>query len=413
MTKSTIYGGKELNGEISINASKNAALPILCASLLNKGKTKILNLPKIDDINQLLSIFSYLNINYSYKDTFQINPTNFEYKTLAISDVTKFRASYYLIGVFLYLFDKCEINTPGGCNLGNRPLNYHLEAFKKMGYKIEYDKETIKISREYMTRKITYKLEKPSVGATINIILAGLKSGVTIINYAKEPEVIDTINFLNKMGCNIYYKDNLYVMPSTINKNIAYSIIPDRIEALTYVIMALLCGNIKINNINLLHIDSIIKLLIINGANIQIEKNALVVYKSKITPFNFETDYYPGIPTDIQPLLSVLFLYNKGNVFIKDDIFENRFSALYELQKLGAKCEINPPYAKITNSVLIGGNVVAKDLRAAAALLVCALASKCVTTIENYEIINRGYAHIYDNLKNLGAKFENETVLLE
>lgn len=406
MSKIKIYGGKELNGTIQISGAKNAALPILCASLLNKGSTTLKNIPKITDIEQLLLIFSYLGVKYTWNETLTIHPENITYKSLLIDDVSKFRASYYLIGVFLSLFGKCEIKHPGGCNLGPRPLDYHINAFAKMGYEVTEIADVLKITKKKLNQNVCIKLPKPSVGATINILLASCKTGICLENYAKEPEVIDTIDFLNKIGYNIILNKRLYVFEGDARKNLTYEIIPDRIETLTYVIMALLCGNITLTNTKLLHIDKVIRELILNNSNIIIKKNSLVIQKSKVEPFDFETEVYPGIPTDIQPLLSVLFLHNHGNAMIKDDIFPNRFKALEELQKLGGKIEINPPYAKLNYSILTGGKIQAPDLRATAALIVSALATQSVTTINNYEIVHRGYPNIEENLKTLGAKFE-------
>lgn len=408
MSKIKIYGGRELNGVVEISGAKNAALPILCASLLCKGVTTLKSIPDISDVHQVLSIFTYLGVSYTWGDHLVIDATGLAYKTLAIEEVRKFRASYYLIGVFLSLFGKCEIYLPGGCNLGDRPLDYHLMAFRKMGYQIIETGDLLQIQRTTRPEKVLIKLPKPSVGATINILLGGVKENITLQNFAKEPEVIDTIDFLNKAGYQIITNKHLYTFTGKPKRNVTYEIIPDRIETLTYVIMALLCGNITIKNIKLLHIDRVIRELILHNANIIIKKNSLEVHRSKVEPFHFETGFYPEIPTDIQPLLAVLFLHNHGQATIKDDIFTNRFRALKELKSLGAKVDIDPPFARIEGSVLMGGMMNACDLRAAASLLVSALATNSITTISGIEVIERGYTNLYETLKSLGAKLELE-----
>lgn len=407
MSKIKIYGGKYLSGTVKIHGSKNACLPIMCASLLNKGKATIGNVPKIADVYNLLNIFSYLNVSYTFVDDFLvIDSSKLTYKDLLIAEVLKFRASYYLIGVFLALFGKCKIYYPGGCKLGERPLDYHFEAFKAMGYNVNCNENLIEIDGKLKNDHINITLKGNSVGATINTVFATIFSNATIYNYSLEPEVVDTLNFLNKLGFKIIKNRSIEIFTSIPKRSVKYKIIPDRIEALTYIIMALLCGNIKLENVNLLHIDYPIRTLILNNADIIMYKNVLCCNKSKVVPFSFDADLYPKIPTDAQPLFSILFLFNNGSAIIGDKVFKNRFSAPLELVHLGARINTMDNKIITNHSVFVSGSVKASDLRACAALFLFAIASPTNTVINNYEIIERGYADFLRNLKNLGVKYE-------
>lgn len=407
MSKIKIYGGKYLSGTIKIHGSKNACLPIMCASLLNKGKATISNVPKLTDVYNLLNIFSYLNVCYTFNDeVLVIDSSKLIYKDLLIDEVLRFRASYYLIGVFLALFGKCRIYYPGGCKLGERPLDYHFEAFKAMGYDVNYNDNIIDISGNIKQENMNITLKGNSVGASINVVFAMIFLGGTIHNYSIEPEVIDTLDFLNKLGFKIIKNKSIEIFKANPKRSVKYKIIPDRIEALTYIIMALLCGNIKIENVNLLHIDYPIRTLILNNADIIMYKNVLNCNKSKVVPFSFIADLYPNIPTDAQPLLSVLFLFNNGNAIIEDKIFKNRFSAPLELVHLGARVNTLGNKIITNHSIFVSGSVTAYDLRACAALFIFALASNTNTIINNYEIIERGYADFLNNLRAIGAKYE-------
>ncbi len=407
MSKIKIYGGKYLSGTIKIHGSKNACLPIMCASLLNRGRATISNVPKIADVYNLLSIFSYLNVTYTFTDdVLVIDSSKLTYSDLLINEVLTFRASYYLIGIFLALFGKCKIYYPGGCKLGERPLDYHFDAFEAIGYNVNYNDNIIEIAGIPKNEHIDITLKGNSVGATINIVFATIFLNATIHNYSLEPEVIDTLDFLGKLGFKIIKNQNIEIFNSIPKRSVKYRIIPDRIEALTYVVMALLCGNIKLENVNLLHIDYPIRTLILNNADIIMYKNVMCCNKSKVIPFNFEADLYPKIPTDAQPLFSVLFLFNNGSAIIEDKIFKNRFSAPLELVHLGARVTAIENKIITNHSIFVSGSVRAFDLRACAALFLFAIASPTNTVINNYEIIERGYDDFLKNLKSLGVKYE-------
>ncbi len=407
MSKIKIYGGKYLSGTIKIHGSKNACLPIMCASLLNRGRATISNVPKIADVYNLLSIFSYLNVTYTFTDdVLVIDSSKLTYSDLLINEVLTFRASYYLIGIFLALFGKCKIYYPGGCKLGERPLDYHFDAFEAIGYSVNYNDNIIEIAGNPKNEHIDITLKGNSVGATINIVFATIFLNATIRNYSLEPEVIDTLDFLGKQGFKIIKNQNIEIFNSIPKRSVKYRIIPDRIEALTYVVMALLCGNIKLENVNLLHIDYPIRTLILNNADIIMYKNVMCCNKSKVIPFSFEADLYPKIPTDAQPLFSVLFLFNNGSAIIEDKIFKNRFSAPLELVHLGARVTAIENKIITNHSIFVSGSVRAFDLRACAALFLFAIASPTNTVINNYEIIERGYADFLKNLKSLGVKYE-------
>ena len=402
---------KKIKGSIDILGSKNSSLPIIAASLLVNGIITLNNVPNIKDINHFLCILEELDINYKFNNHKLIIYSN-KIDNLNINSayVKTFRGSYYLMGVLLSRYKKLSINLPGGCDIGKRPIDYHLEGFKLLNTKLEFKDDLIYLNSDKLKGNII-NLKSKSVGATLNILFASLYAeGKTIINNPSiEPEVKDCLNFLIKLGFDI--KDNntnleINGLNDIINIDLEYSIIPDRIEALSYTILGLLLGKpLIINNINYDHIKTVIDLLIDNNARISIGENSLVVRKSKIKSFSFETKPFPFIPTDIMQILGLLLIKGNKESFIKDNIYDNRYNSYIELNKLG--CNIkqidNVLYIKGVKK-LKGNTLEAKDLRGACALIISGLISNNTTYIKNYEYVLRGYDDFINKLIKLGAK---------
>ena len=399
-----------VRGEVNIDGSKNSALPIICASLLNEGITKLENVPNIKDINELLGIIDFLGCNINLKNNTLILKPHLENKDILHESCKDFRASYYLMGVYLALFNHVKIYLPGGCRIGKRPIDFHLAGFEKMGatYQIIDDYIDIKMDHPH-SAKIT--LPKKSLGATVNLSLVAAKlDGITVIeNISLEPEVLDFISFLTSLGINIIRKkDTLYIKgQKQILKNVCYSIIPDRIEASTYISLGLLTDGIKINNINPNHLKNILVPLINNGADIKVTNDTIIVGKSQINGFNIISSEYPALSTDIFPVLIPIMAHCKGLSTITETIYENRFMVCDELKKLGVDIEVTGNKCTI-KGLIDTKNITAcaTDLRCAAALVLYAISAKKDIVIENIDVIERGYAHIYDKLKKLHVKFK-------
>ncbi len=413
MSSITIKESLNLKGEINILGSKNSALPIIIASLLVNGKITLQNIPYIEDIINILEIFDELKIKYKFNNnTLIIFSKEINYNKTFEKNIKKLRASYYFMGVFLARYKYINILYPGGCNIGSRPIDLHLFGFKKLNADLNLSNNTIEISGKNMIPNLI-ALEKKSVGATINILLSSTYlQGVTIIeNPATEPEVDDIINFLNVLGFKCFRLNNYIIIEGKkdIIKNIdiVYKFIPDRIETLTYICFGLKnFSELTLNNVNINHILKPLKLLTDANANIEIiNNNKIKIHSSFLKNFNFETNSYPDIPTDIMPILGILQLLSDNNKStLKENIFENRLNSFHELTKIGAKISF------ISNNEIIitgikkfdKGIVYAYDLRGAASLIFAGLNSESLK-IENYEYINRGYDSLIDNLIKCNA----------
>ncbi|MGM9969268.1 MAG: UDP-N-acetylglucosamine 1-carboxyvinyltransferase [Anaeroplasma sp.] len=396
-----------LKGTVSISGSKNATIPILCASLLQKNLV-LENVPNILDIKRLIRILKYLGSEIkTKKNKLFINNSNIEYKSLTIEECSLIRGSYYLIPIMLNLFGKCEITLPGGCQIGKRPIDAHLDAIKAFGYSINEESNMLIIKRGNIANNIKYSLIKESVGASINTILLALNCDYAVIdNLTIEPEGLALIEFLKLIGYNIEHFDKKCVLKKgkSINLDVRYRIIPDRMEAMTYIIIGLLCGNLKIKNAEYNHMKYPIDLLVKNGFNIKIYKNNIIAKLSSGNCFSFETKPYPFFPTDMQPLIGVLMAFSKGSCTIIENIFESRMQIYKDLSKAGGSINVidNKAYVIGSNDYdFIKGN--AYDLRQGAALLVASL--KIGGIVSNTKIIERGYADIYKKLKKIGVKF--------
>ena len=414
MEKLEVIGEKKLKGTIKISGSKNSSLPILAATLLSSKKVKILNLPRVKDIETMLlllrSLGSNIKFNKKNKSVDVYNSKNI--KTFASYNLVKtMRAGILVLGPLLARFNKAKVSLPGGCAIGARPVDIHLKALSKLGVKY-------KIIQGYIYAKApkglignVIKFPKISVGATENLILAAsFAKGKTILkNCAIEPEIGDLINFLRKMGCNIKWtgKRTVTIIGVKKLKEAKYKVMFDRVEAGTYMIAsALMGGNLKITNIKPKIIKTEIDILRKVGVSIKIKDTEVkIIGKKKIKNIKLTTSPYPGFPTDLQAQLMVLLCKSFGRSEIVERIFENRFMHASELNRMGAKIKI------LGNKAVIEGNVnfkaaelMATDLRASVSLILAALTAKGKSIINRIYHLDRGYENIEQKLRNVGAK---------
>tara|TARA_B100001123_G_scaffold333374_1_gene376250 strand:- start:994 stop:2253 length:1260 start_codon:yes stop_codon:yes gene_type:complete len=413
MEKLEVIGGKKLRGSISISGSKNSSLPILAGTLLSNKKVRILNLPKVKDIETMLlllrSLGSKIKFNKKNKSVDIYNSKNM--KTFVSYNLVKtMRAGILVLGPLLARFGKAKVSLPGGCAIGARPVDIHLKALAKLGvkYKIIQGYIYAKVSKGLIGNII--KFPKISVGATENLIIAAsFAKGKTILrNCAIEPEVKDLINFLRKMGCNIKWtgQRTITIVGVQVLQNLKYKIMFDRIEAGTYMIAsALTGGNLKIRNVNPKIINTEINILKRIGTKIKIKDNEInIIGRSKIKNIKLKTAPYPGFPTDLQAQLMVLLCKAEERSEIREKIFENRFMHASELNRMGAKIKI------FGNRAIIEGNVnfkaaelMATDLRASVSLILAALTAKGKSIINRIYHLDRGYEQIEKKLRNVGA----------
>lgn len=397
---------------IKISGSKNSGLPIIAAGLLCDEDVIIRNVPCISDIKTLIAIIKGLNCDINFVDnTVYIKKSDLVYKKIKDKNISKLRGSYYLIGSLIGLNTSLNMSIlyPGGCKFGKRPINYHLKAFKDMNLKVKASKKKIIIKGK---KQITnHNLEYPSIGTTINIILASSKSnGITIINNAAiEPEVIDVCNFINSMGGNIIVKDNRTIEIHGVHylHSTNYKIISDRIEAGTFLILGAMHNGIKITNIDASIITPITTVLKNIGYNIIINKKSIILKNDTlIKPFNLELNPYPAFPTDLGPLMCVLASTIPASSTILDNIYPDRTSHIDELKKLNINIKKKDNTIVITGgNILINNDVTAHDLRCSAALVLAASLSSSFTVIDHIEHLFRGYEDIRKKLNSLGIDF--------
>lgn len=411
MSSYIIEGGKKLRGEVSVSGSKNASLPIIASTILNGGTTKLYNIPDIRDTRITLEILKYLGCKVKKSHgKIEINTKNMSDKEIPEHLMSQMRSTVVLAGAILGRFKEATFSYPGGCDIGARPIDLHLSAFKKMGINIEENYGFITCKCDKII-SADINLDFPSVGATENIILAAtFAEGTTkITNAAMEPEIVDLANCLNKMGAKIEGAGTKIIKITGVKtlKNISYTVMPDRIEAGTLLcIGAATGGNLKLTNVNANHISPIIAKLEECGCNIEVEKNEIILNRTKkIKAVDIKTMPYPGFPTDMQSIFGALLSTAKGTSIITENIFENRYKYVQELNRMGAKINVEGRTAVIKGTKRIqGANVVASDLRGGAALIVEALVAKGVTQIDNVHYILRGYENIEEKLKKLGSK---------
>ena len=415
MKKLIIEGGNLLNGNIRISGAKNSAVALVPAALLSDEKVIIDNIPNISDITALKEILTFLGAEvYHHDKIIEINPNNVNNKEISAEISKKLRASYYFMGALLGKYKKAVMYFPGGCSIGARPIDLHLKGFEALGAKITIEEDKYIIEAEELIGN-EINLDFASVGATINIMLAAVKAkGITIIkNAAKEPEIINVATFLKEMGAKItgIGTSELKIEGVKELKGCKISVIPDRIEAGTYIIAGALAGkNLVIENIVPTHIESLLNELLRMNTNIKIYDDYIIINnENKLNPVDIKTETYPGFPTDLQQPMTTLLTQCNGISTIEENIYENRFQNAHYLNLMNGNLEINENKLIINGPTsLVGKTVKATDLRAGACLVLAALIADGTTIIEDAEHILRGYENIIDKLSNVGAKIKLE-----
>ena len=413
MKQLKIEGNKTLSGTIEISGAKNSAVALIPASILSDGIVKIDNVPNISDIDALNEILEYLGAKVKRTDKeIEINSKEIKNKEIPEEISKKLRASYYFMSALLGKYKKVEMYFPGGCSIGARPIDQTLKAFEALGAKVieENNKYTI-TAEELIGTDIS--LDMPSVGATVNAMLVSTKAkGITkIYNAAKEPEIVSVATFLNNMGAKIKGAGTSTITIEGVNNlsGAFTEVIPDRIEAGTYIIAgALLGNNLKITNIIPKHVESLTEKLKEMGVPLTIKEDSIIVSKANnLKPVKVKTLGYPGFPTDLQQPLTTLLTQVNGTSTLEETIYENRFKNVEYLNKMGANIEIIGQKIKIKGPTkLTGTNVEATDLRAGACMVLAALIVDNTTTINSIEHVLRGYENIIEKLSNVGAKIE-------
>ncbi|OGH68931.1 MAG: UDP-N-acetylglucosamine 1-carboxyvinyltransferase [Candidatus Magasanikbacteria bacterium RIFCSPHIGHO2_01_FULL_47_8] len=425
--KFIIRGGKKLRGAIDVKGSKNAALPILAATLLTSGKCRISNIPRVSDVSGMLELMKEIGseIKWVGEDSLEIENKNITLSKIKGDAVKKMRASILLVGPLLARFGKVEnMQYPGGCSIGQRPIDVHLNAFKDLGAKIKNGKNSFSIyldSKDVLSKDVV--LEEFSVTATENILmyLSGIDKDVRIKIAAAEPHVQDLAKFLKKMGANISGEgtSTICVKGLSAPKGARHNVVSDYIEAGTFVLMGLsVGGDIIIKNAPIDDLDFVIKKLTAAGAKISLDrKNSTISVKSaypgsgtksRMAIAKIQTLPHPGIPTDLQSAFAVLATQAKGDTLIHEPMYEKRLEQLLELVKMGANVDLLDPHrAVIAGPVkLTGAEVAGNDLRGGAALVIAALSARGKSTISGVEYIERGYENLVERLRGIGADIE-------
>ena len=415
MPKIKIEGGHKLSGTIPISGAKNSVVALIPAAILCDGTATISNVPDITDVDDLESILIHLNAKIKRTTgKVEINSSDIINKEITPELSKKLRASYYFMGALLGKFKKVDMYFPGGCAIGERPINLHLKGFEALGATITEEDNHFIIEADSLKGSNIY-LDFPSVGATINIMLAAVKAkGKTIIdNAAAEPEIVNVATFLNNMGAKIKGAGTNTITITGVKylHSCFHEVIPDRIEAGTYLILASLLGeNLKIDNIIPNHLEALIAKLTESGVDMEIGIDYIIVKEVKnYKSLSIKTLAYPGFPTDLQQIMATYMTQCKGSSTIEETIWENRFQNLYELEKMGAIIKIRKDNKKATikgKTSLIGTEVTSTDLRGGASLVVAALIAEGTTTISNISYILRGYDKIIEKLTKVGAKIE-------
>ena len=415
MSKFIIQGGKKLEGEVKISGSKNAALPIIAATILIQGKTTLYNVPNIQDVQTMYEIIKDIGGKVTKKNNKIIIDTS-KIHTYEIPEnlMRKMRSSVILAGAIIGRYNKAKFSYPGGCEIGSRPIDLHLKGFEKLGIKIKEEYGEIICSAEKIIGT-QINLDFPSVGATENIILAScLAEGTTVLtNAAKEPEIEDLAKFLNKAGAKIKGAGTDRIEITGVKKltEISYNIMPDRIESGTYLVAGAITGGIvKITNANPNHIEPVLNKLEEANCILDIGKNYVEIKAPKrVKAVDIKTMPYPGFPTDMQSIFGALLSTAKGTSIITENIFESRYKYVQELNRMGAKIKVEGRSAIIKGTKRIqGANVVALDLRGGASLVLEGLAAKGITQIDNVHYILRGYENMEEKLKKIGARISFE-----
>ncbi len=412
MKKLVIEGKRELAGKIKIGGAKNSVVALIPAAMLTNGKCIIKNVPNISDVRLLIEMMKLLGSNIEFKDdVLYIDNKNAINHEIDEHYASKMRASYYFMGVLLSKYGYAKISYPGGCTIGARPINFHVNGFKKLGAEVVTtpDEKTYIITGENLVGNDIF-LDMASVGATINIMFASVKAeGITKIhNAAKEPEIVNIAEFLNSMGAKVSGAGTSEIIIEGVKElhDGEVEVIPDRIEAGTYVIMgALLGNNLVIDGIVKEHLDALLSKLYEAGCNFEINGNKITISKTdRLNPVNVKTLVFPGFPTDLGQPMSTFLTQCDGDSVFEETIYENRMRHIKYLNLMGANIDLDDKVAIIHGKTsLIGQNVEATDLRAGAAMLLAGMIAEGRTEITNIEHILRGYENIVEKLSAVGA----------
>jgi len=411
LEKFVIKGGNRLTGEVTISGAKNAAVAVIPAALLVEGVCRIENIPNIQDVSVILEMLVKLGakVQYINSNTIEIDCTKVESYKAPYEMVRKMRASYYLLGALLGRFKRAYVAMPGGCDFGVRPIDQHIKGLEAFGAKIKVSHGVIDASVDHLKGNQVY-MDVVSVGATINLMLAAVKAeGITVIeNAAKEPHVVDVANFLNSMGAIVKGAGTDVIKIKGVKKleGGSYAIIPDQIEAGTFMIAAAATGgDVLIKNVIPKHLESITAKLIEMNVNVEEYDDAVRVWRTKkLTKANVKTLPYPGFPTDLQPPIVVLLSTAEGTSIVTEGVWDNRFQYVDELKRMGANIKVDGRTAIIEGiHQLSGSPVKATDLRAGAGLVIAGLMADGVTEIHDLKHIDRGYEYFEEKLSSLGA----------
>ena len=414
MEQYVVKGGVPLRGEVSIGGAKNAALGILAAAIMTDETVTIENVPNVRDTRVLLQAIEGIGakVKYIYNNTVQINGGSISDLNVEYEYIRKIRASYYLLGALLGKYKESNVALPGGCNIGSRPIDQHLKGFKALGAKVNIDHGVVSAKAENLVGGHIY-FDVVTVGATINLMMAScMAEGETILeNAAKEPHIVDVANFLNAMGANIKGAGTDVIRIKGVNRlhGCTYSIIPDQIEAGTFMMAAAATrGDIVIKDVIPKHLESITAKLLEMGCKlVEGDDWIRVIAEGEVGSTNVKTLPYPGFPTDMQPQIAVALALAKGSSMVTESIFENRFKYADELSRMGANIKVEGNSAIIDGvKKLTGARVSAPDLRAGAALVIAGLAADGITVVDDIVYIQRGYENFEDKLRSLGAEIE-------
>jgi len=409
MDKFIVNGGKQISGEVDISGAKNAVLPLMTAALLVDGKTTINSVPDLRDTRTMIRLLEIIGANVTFKNNSLSIDASYINNLEAPYDLVKtMRASFYVLGPLLARFGEVRVSLPGGCAWGPRPVDFHLKGLEKLGAKISLESGYILAKAEYLKgNKISFDF--PSVGATGNILMASvLARGETQIeNAAKEPEIVQLCEMLNQMGANIIGIGTDKITVNGVDKlhPVDIDVIPDRIEAGTYLIAGATMGDITLNNCNPKHLNDVINKLKLSGANITSTENSVSIQKiDTIKAVDLTTEVYPGFPTDLQAQWMVFMSIAKGKSIIIDTVYHDRFTHIPELNRLGADIQLTDNKA-VVNGVnkLKGAQVMSTDIRASAALILGAIIAEGKTEISRVYHIDRGYDSIEKKFRNLGV----------
>lgn len=411
MRKILINGGNFLYGNVEISGMKNAALPVIYATILANDVCILENIPAVSDVTLSLEILADMGakVRRINSTTVEIDTSGFAPVTPSQDMVSRIRASTYLLGACLGRFGKASVPYPGGCDIGPRPLNFHMEAFKKLGATVSNDNGMFTADAPDGLIGSMISLEIPSVGATVNSILAAVfANGTTIIhNAAREPHIIDLAGFLNNCGADIRGAGTNVIKVVGVKSlhGTSYKILPDMIEAGTYMVAAAACGGmVSICSVVPKHLEAISARLIDMGVGVEARGDRITVTSNGfLKATDIKTGFYPGFPTDMHPQFAVLLAMAKGVSTITDSVFDNRFKYADQLEKMNANVKVSGNTAIFVGGELKAAPVVAPDLRAGAALVIAGLAADGITEISNVELIERGYVNIINKLRALGA----------